>query len=187
MTDKVTHNKKIIDEFETLKKEISNNKSEIVKKKQDSLASNDAKASLNTVNEIIEDLANASGGSTEGSTICLCILLQRGGTSPKQANKVSETWKGARISLGMVRNSCAKHKISVRKLARGMAQTIAIIMEYLGEDGYRGNLSKKYLEEHPDASDKDLIWTSDFQTFNLECPERIREWLIKDYNTRFKK
>jgi hypothetical protein len=140
-----------------------------------------------TVKRIIEDLRNASKGNEEEVMVLVAILLQKGATSKKQLAKTTEEINGVYITTGMLRNACSSHKITVRKLARALSKDIIEIMQSMKDHAYPGNLGKKYLTEKPEATLDELIWASDFQTFNPDCPEKIREWLMTDFNSRFKK
>jgi hypothetical protein len=136
---------------------------------------------------VVEDLCVATKGGETDVMIVIAILLQKGATSKKQLAKVTEEWNDVKISTGMLRNACSSHKVTVRKLARAISSDVIGIMKSMKEHAYPGNLAKRYLLENPDAKIEELIWVSDFQTFNPECPEKIKEWLTKDFNERFKK
>lgn len=57
----------------------------------------------------------------------------------------------------------------------------------LGEQAPVGNLAKTMKMEVSDLSREDAVWASDFQTYNENCPEKVKNWLIKNYRQRFRK
>ena len=99
------------------------------------------------------------------SKVCLCVLLQMGAASPKfdvnkafSIDKVTIDNKNLRKAINDVDSS-----ITPRKLARALRDDIATTAEKLN---IPGNLHKSYLLQHPNAQMSELIWVSDFQTFN---------------------
>ncbi len=117
--------------------------------------------------------------------IAVCMLLQKGGTS-RQMNANSyykyATAQVYRHDLSTVLGGKFK-KVTARQFARAMAQKIA---ETALELNIPGNQSKNYQLDFPDATDEDLCWASDFQTFNPNCPEHVRSWLLKNFQKRFR-
>lgn len=33
---------------------------------------------------------------------------------------------------------------------------------------------------------EEAVWASDFNTYNDNCPERVKNWLLKNYRKRFR-
>lgn len=79
-------------------------------------------------------------------------------------------------------------KIKVRQFARGLKERIIRLMIMIGEANYiPGNLSRTMKLEMTKVTHIEALWASDFQTYNPECPTRVRNWLVKNYRSRFRK
>ena len=61
------------------------------------------------------------------------------------------------------------------------------ILLNLGDSAPEGNLSRTIKLELKNLSKEDLVWASDFQTYNPNCPSRVKNWLVKNYKERFRK
>lgn len=170
---------------EAIREEIKSKPKEMEKRQKHNQERKEGRASETAKERILEDLTKQAGGTAEGTLIMVAGLMQSGATSKKQFAKNAEEWGGARITIGMLRNACSNHKTTVRQLARGMANDIIEVMKGMGEYAQGGNLSKRYQAEFPEATIEQLIWVSDFQTFNPECPEEVKKWLTNDYHSRF--
>jgi hypothetical protein len=48
-----------------------------------------------------------------------------------------------------------------------------------------GDLSRQMRREQPNITSDQAIWCSNFQTDNQECDEPVREWLLKNFKSRF--
>lgn len=114
-----------------------------------------------------------------------CHLAQEGATSPKFAENRKIDIYGVTVKVSDLRQSCKKMGITVRKLARGLQNEIVAVAK---RRNIEGNLSKSYKIENPNYDLQDLIWVSDFQTFNENpaMPESVRMWLLENYRNRFK-
>lgn len=115
----------------------------------------------------------------------ISILCQQGATSPKCSQNKNIKIAGIEIKVSDITSACKNSGITTRKLARGIASQV---LRVAGHYGIEGNLAKTYKLENPDYEKQDLIWVSDFQTFSEDpaMPSHIREWLLNNYNTRFK-
>nr|AWI68237.1 hypothetical protein [Pediastrum angulosum] len=115
----------------------------------------------------------------------VCHLAQEGATSPKYAENRKVEMYGVSLKVGELRNSCKKVGVTVRKLARGLQNEIITVAK---RHNIEGNLSKSYKMENPNYNRQDLIWASDFQTFNENpaMPESVKIWLLENYRSRFK-
>jgi hypothetical protein len=119
---------------------------------------------------------------------CICALLQMGAASPKfdpnktfTANSITVDNKTLKKAINDIDSS-----LTPRKVARALRDDIA---EVGRKKNIPGNLSKSYQLQHPNAQISDLIWVSDFQTFNNNnsIPIEVKEWLLENYNNRFEK
>lgn len=148
-------------------------------------------ASPSTCALILEELRIKPGGGKRpaGETfVCTACLFQGGCTSPKQHDRNAHFAGTTSITVGEIRRACRKYKVTVRQFARGMKQQI--IDFFISPQGMLhvrpGNLAKAMQLEFNDLSPEELIWCSDFQTYNPECPDRVRKWLVKNYRSRFR-
>jgi hypothetical protein len=122
------------------------------------------------------------------SKACTCALLQMGAASPKFDVNKSYTVGSITVDTKSIRKAISDidSSVTTRKLARALRDDIALMAE---KNGILGNLSKSYLLQHPTAQSSELIWASDFQTFNQNSriPNNVSEWLLQNYNNRFDK
>jgi hypothetical protein len=107
-------------------------------------------------------------------------LFQSGGTNRSCDGNLQISIFGKDIKLANLRkilNEC-KLKANERKLARAIASEIAIISK---EFKIPGNLAKKITRDFPERkfTMEELVWLSEFQVDNPECPEESRK-LISD-------
>jgi hypothetical protein len=56
----------------------------------------------------------------------------------------------------------------------------------LGDQAPVGNLARTMKLEMKNVTHEEAVWASDFQTYNPECPDRVRNWLVKNYRSRFR-
>jgi len=69
-----------------------------------------------------------------------------------------------------------------RQLARTLCKEIFQIAEILEIEG---DLANQMQLSYPNMSKDELVWCSNFQTKNPDCPELVRKWLVKNYRERF--
>jgi len=117
--------------------------------------------------------------------INVAILLQKGATSPKASSSQKNTWGQSTVDIEMIRNACKLESITVRQFARGMKDVVANKMLLLGPYAAKGNLSRKASLDIENITLEEEIWASDFQTYNPNCPERVKKWLSNNYEMRF--
>lgn len=138
-----------------------------------------------TVNRVINDLhSECSGRSPTETFAAICILLQKGGTSKGMNANSSITIGDSKITKGNLHRICINYKITPRQLARTLADHIHKISAHFN---IPGNQARNFKIEFPNSSIEDLTWASDFQTFNESYSSYIREWLIRNYQSRFNK
>lgn len=118
-------------------------------------------------------------------TVTVSHLVQIGATSPKFTTTRQVTDYGVDVKVSDLNNACKQIKITVRKFARGIRDTVIYVAS---RHKIEGNLAKNYKLENPDYDQQDLIWVSDFQTFskNTSMPEHVKKWLLNNYKNRFR-
>lgn len=142
-------------------------------------------ADPSTAKKVLLDIHKKIDSKDANETIiATCGLLQKGGTSKAMNNSSSFTHGNAKVTKQVLHDSCQKYKITARQLARTLASQIAEISISIS---LPGNQSKSYRLSNPDATPDELAWASDFQTFNSNCPEKVRNFLISNYVSRFSK
>jgi hypothetical protein len=84
----------------------------------------------------------------------------------------------------MLRTIAKKRSTTVRALACALRSEVIKVARSLE---IKGNLSKAYKMEHPNAQMEDLYWVSYFQYFSDDSgmPAYVKEWLLHNYATRF--
>lgn len=140
------------------------------------------------VNKILLKLASELGVTDMTSLYsCIAILIQQGATAPSMPKDTKVVYNGVMVSAGVLRRICATEDVTVRQLARKLKSAIPSIMLSLGDLAPEGNLAKQMRLELKNVTREEAIWASDFQTYNEECPDRVRLWLVKDYKNKFNK
>jgi len=135
------------------------------------------------VNLVLNDIVKVSK-STEPKDVLLGVanILQKGGTSPKMPQNTKVVFGNTTITKAMIADSCKKNNITPRQLARGMAD---IIGEIATELNWPGNQAKNYKLENPHATANEIAYAADFQSFNSNAPEGVRNWLAANFKERF--
>jgi len=129
----------------------------------------------------------AGSGATPTETFAAtATLLQKGATSPKTPGGTKFCFGKAEVSVEMIRKHCKKNKITVRQLARGLKDKIMEFMMILGEKAPQGNQSRNMKLELKNVTHEEAVWASDFNTYNENCPDRVRIWLVNSYRRRFR-
>ena len=59
-------------------------------------------------------------------------------------------------------------------------------MTTLGDQAPEGNLARSMRLDLSRVTIEEAIWASDFQTYNPNCPTRVKNWLVKNYRARFR-
>lgn len=90
------------------------------------------------------------------------------------------------VTVDSIRKACRQEKITVRQFARGIKDKIITIMNTLGDQAPEGNLARSMRLDLARVTSEEAVWASDFQTYNSECPTRVRNWLVKNYRSRFR-
>lgn len=144
-------------------------------------------ASQSTCDKIIKGIANECCTSEPIAFIATACLLQKGGTSRSCPGGLYIRIADTVFTLDCIRRHCrAVKNTKVRQFARGLKDDIIDVMKYLGSRSPDGNLARAMMLDH-NISKPEAIWCCDFHTYNPNCPESVRTWLVKNYKSRFKK
>jgi hypothetical protein len=137
---------------------------------------------------IMRELQSKSpNASLDEIFFCIAMICQKGATSNKSNANLSYKYRNCTITVNQLRLACHKcGGASVRQLARGLKDQIISLMKSLGNKGVPGNLHRSMSLDLPNLSSEEAIWASDFQTYNPNCPQRVRIWLVKNYRARFR-
>ena len=142
-------------------------------------------------NRIAKDALGIENPTTDDQMhikIGVCELLQAGAASPKFDKNRKTNISKFTFNTKALQEAVSKTdgQLTMRKVARHLKKEIQYVAETWG---LPGNLSKRYLLDNPDASIQEQIWASDFHTFTSDedIPEKVKNWLIKNYNDRWNK
>lgn len=113
-------------------------------------------------------------------------VLQRGGSNQKASNQIKYDFGNYSLTSKELFKIVRKHQKNGtnRQLARTICNDIARIALELK---IPGDLHAQMRFEHPNLTEEDSIWCSNFQTTNSACPDLVRNWLVKNYQSRFKR
>jgi hypothetical protein len=137
-----------------------------------------------TVEKIINTLTGKKKISETIAVALIAGLVQNGGTNKGAGNSAKFTLGDQTLSAQELSNYIKKEQANgtVRQLARAMADEIAEVSLALG---IKGDLANQMRYDHPDISQEEAVWCSNFQTTNTNCPTLVREWLVNNYRNRF--
>lgn len=148
-------------------------------------------ASADTCSQVLQEIAKSAGESKDMKPFevffCVSCLLQGGATSPKTPGATKFIYGNATVTVDAIRKACRDNKVTVRQFARGLSDQIAELMLRLGDSAPQGNLARAMKLELKNISQEEAVWASDFQTYNSNCPSRVRNWLVKNFRARFRK
>lgn len=118
--------------------------------------------------------------------ILVAGVLQRGGSNQKAGNSIVFSFGDYTLTSHDLQN--ALHTTQKGSTNRQLARTIADeIQQIAAELNLPGDLHSQMRYEYPNLSDSDAVWCSNFQTTNPKCPDLVRDWLVKNYKSRFNK
>lgn len=135
--------------------------------------------------EILDEIVfKYSLGSRKEALAALCLLAQQGGTSKGCDGNLTISIFSKEFKLSDIRKIFqTSSKQTLRKFARTFAnEAHAICLVF----DVPGNLHKKIIRMHPDRdfSTSELVWLSDFQSENQNCPTEFRQFIIEAFNFR---
>lgn len=187
MNDKVTINNKWIDLDKLLDQAID--RVELSKQNTDHVfmeINSAGEASEARIQNVLRKIAFEIGTEDIASIyICVALLIQMGATAPAMPRDTKITYEGVTVNVGMLSRHCKSEKVTIRQVARKLKSAIPKIVMTMGDGAPEGNLAKQMRLELKGVTNEEAIWASDFQTYNEECPERVRNWLVKDYRNKF--
>lgn len=133
---------------------------------------------------LIEAISKETQWNTTQSVTALAIICQKGGTSKKAQGTVYAIVDGKRVDLNMIREVMKKSgcKFTLRQWARTHAFDIYKVAAYFGIEG---DLAKKIARNSPEVTQDEKFWLSNFQMDNNNCPQNVRDMLMKHYNNLF--
>jgi hypothetical protein len=134
--------------------------------------------------QFLEKVAEKVGITVEQATVATAIICQRGGTAKKAQGTINVKIENKTVSLNALREiiKTNKFRITLRQWARANADLIFQICEHFS---IPGDLSKKISRNHNEITDRDMIWLSNFQMDNPQCPDNLRQMLMEHYSTLF--
>jgi hypothetical protein len=130
-----------------------------------------------TTNRLIGDILESKGMEVNKENIIrtkLTILAQEGATSPRFPETHSIDYYNIPLTVKEVCEACRKCNTTLKHLARALALfAVTAAFQY----DIPGNLSKKYILDHPNCSIEELKYASDFLTFSnaTSVPPEVRE------------
>lgn len=136
------------------------------------------------VDEIMEKITVGKKIDNDIAWILVTGVLQRGGTNQSAVNVVTFNFNDNSLSakelLKYIKEVQAN--ATVRQFARSVANDIVDIAMALN---IPGDLHSQMRFEHPNLSDSEAVWCSNFQTQNPSCPDTVRDWLVHNHRHRF--
>lgn len=101
------------------------------------------------------------------------------GTISYEVNKVILTNIELREYLARIDKNA-----TMRQFFRSIRNDVHTMAALLNE---KGDLANLMIREYPNATNDELIWCSNFQTGNNNCPANVREFLNNNAKARFEK
>lgn len=136
------------------------------------------------VNQILELIMQEKKTDINNTWILVTGVLQRGGSNQKAANAVTFNFGDYNLSAKELKNYITKIQSNAtsRQFARSVADDIIGIAITLK---IPGDLHAQMRFEYPNLTDSEAAWCSNFQTSNPNCPDNVRQWLVKNHRYRF--
>jgi hypothetical protein len=137
-----------------------------------------------TVEKIINALTVKKGISETVAVALIAGLVQNGGTNKGAGNSAKFTLGDQTLSAQELVNYIKKEQTNgtIRQLARAIADEIVEVSLALSIEG---DLANQMRYDYPDITQEEAVWCSNFQTTNMNCPTRVRVWLVDNYRSRF--
>lgn len=154
-------------------------------KKEDIVLPRSANLTDTQANLCLEIFATQQKLTPNQALTVAAALLQTGGTAKSCDGNLNIDLFGKVTKLAYLRKALteAKCKGNERKLAKNLATKIAQIATTLE---IPGNLAKKITRAHPERPFpmEELVWLSDFQVDNKDCPEILRKFITETFEAR---
>jgi len=164
--------------------EIDNNKISDLKNKNSKNLRVTNVLDVETVKNIVLKIQTNLKCEETDALVLITGVLQRGGTNKGAGNATAYTIGDFNMTAQSLQSvvTSVKKGATNRQLARALSNEIAQIALSLDIEG---DLSNQMRYTYPDITSAEAVWCSNFQTTNPNCPERVREWLVNNYKSRF--
>jgi len=159
---------------------------ELPKRKEEFKQKRNGMLEKSTCWEIVENLRKKKNiPDTETTFAVITGLVQTGGSNKNAGPNTNYEISGITLNANEFSNaiSSTMKNATIRQFCRTMADEIAMTAQAIEESG---DLAKQMILEHPELNNEDAVWCSNFQTKNPKCPKKVRDWLIQNYNKRFR-
>lgn len=156
---------------------------ELLSKSKKEASRNQPVASKALCRNIVETVAKAKKIDVTLTFAIIAGLMQVGGANANAISRVSYSIGNVTISGEEFATVCRRSKITTRQFSKCMANEIHEIAVELSEPG---DLARQMRLEVPNLSMDDQIWCANFQTENPDCPDTVRNWLVHNFNSRFR-
>ena len=129
---------------------------------------------------------NLPADSKHTMALALVTGLGQNGASNRSVGTISYEINNVTITNIELKEYLAKadKNATMRQFFRSIRDDVHTMAVHLNEVG---DLSKLMLRDFPNATNDELIWCSNFQTGNTNCPANVREFLDKNAKERFQK
>jgi len=122
-------------------------------------------------------------GSENKAMVLIAGLMQSGGSNRGAGNSISYSLFNVTLNASEFGRLCKDVGGGTpRQFCRTMGTEIARAASLIQEEG---DLARQMKIDHPNLSLDEAIWCSNFQSLNPECPEYVRQWLVRDLKRRF--
>ena len=134
--------------------------------------------------QIVNNISEKKGTSVTVTVALIAGLTQNGGTNKGAGSSAKFTFEDKTLTAQELTHYIKKvqENGTIRQLARAMADDIAAVAIKLGIEG---DLANQMRYDYPDLTHEEAVWCSNFQTTNINCPDRVRNWLVDNYRKRF--
>jgi hypothetical protein len=134
--------------------------------------------------QIVNNISEKKGTSVTVTVALIAGLAQNGGTNKGAGSSAKFSFEEKTLTAQELTTQIRKvqENGTIRQLARTMADDIAAVSTKLGIEG---DLANQMRYDYPDLSHEEAVWCSNFQTTNINCPVRVRNWLVDNYRKRF--
>jgi len=149
-------------------------------------ASNQAKIDTSDGETLVKAVAKDRKTDDANAFLGIAIICQKGGTSKKAQGDIYATVNGIKITLNDIRNIIKTNnmKFTLRQWARTYASPIHRVCDIYSIEG---DLAKILSRKDDSLNPSDLIWCSNFQMDNPDCPVNVRDHIKSHFSELFGK
>lgn len=149
-------------------------------------ASNQAKIEASDGETLIKAVSKEKKIDEANSFLAIAIICQKGGTSKKAQGDIYATVNGSKITLNEIRNIIKNQnmKFTLRQWARTYGSPIQRVCELYSIEG---DLAKILTRKDDSLNPSDLVWCSNFQMDNPDCPSNVRDHIKSHFSELFGK